>query len=164
MTKQCTKCHLIKDETEFFRCEKAVSGLQSQCKKCKATAVTAYYKAHPEKKHKRTKEVSLRKYYAHAVHQNIARLLRRSFSNNKSKSTFDTLGYSLCDLKAHLESLWQPGMTWENYGLYGWHIDHVVPRAKLPFTSETDENFKRCWALTNLQPLWAKDNLRKGDS
>jgi len=62
----------------------------------------------------------------------------------------------------HLESLFLPGMNWENYGFYGWHIDHIIPVVKFRFETVDDPDFKKCWSLTNLQPLWAKDNYKKG--
>ncbi len=65
------------------------------------------------------------------------------------------------DLIAHLESLFQPSMTWENYGK--WHIDHKRPIASFNFTSYEDPEFKECWALNNLQPMWAKENMSKGN-
>lgn len=70
------------------------------------------------------------------------------------------VGYSLDDLMRRLESLFQPGMTWGNYGR--WHVDHIRPRSSFSYSDTTDPEFKACWALTNLQPLWAIDNLRKG--
>jgi len=66
-------------------------------------------------------------------------------------------------MKNHLESLFGPRMTWDNYGVFGWHIDHVRPKASFNFTSPDDEEFKQCWALENLQPLWWKDNITKSD-
>lgn len=54
------------------------------------------------------------------------------------------------------------GMTWGNYGINGWTIDHKIPISVFNFTSSDHEDFKRCWALSNLQPLWAYDNISKG--
>jgi hypothetical protein len=71
------------------------------------------------------------------------------------------LGYKPEDLIKHLESLFQLGMTWDNYGQ--WHIDHVVPESWFLYISEDDEEFKKCWALSNLQPLWAKQNIDKSN-
>lgn len=69
-------------------------------------------------------------------------------------------GYTVANLMGHLESLFQPGMSWDNFG--EWHIDHIVPKAAFNFEAPEDPEFKQCWALENLQPLWAVDNLRKG--
>jgi hypothetical protein len=73
----------------------------------------------------------------------------------------DLVGYSTEQLKKHLEIKFMPGMTWENYNRYGWHIDHIIPISAFNFFTPDDIDFKRCWALGNLQPLWAKDNLSK---
>lgn len=83
-----------------------------------------------------------------------SRLGRIAFNN--SIRTTDWLGCSIADLKVHLESKFAPGMTWDNYG--DWHIDHIVPLAS---ATDEQETLKLCH-YTNLQPLWAKDNLSKG--
>jgi hypothetical protein len=69
------------------------------------------------------------------------------------------VGYTLEDLMQRIESLFQPGMDWTNYGK--WHLDHIIPRAAFFYTDETDIDFKRCWGLDNLQPLWMIDNCTK---
>jgi hypothetical protein len=79
---------------------------------------------------------------------------------SKYRSTFDLLGYSLEELTNHLESKFVDGMTWDNYG--EWHVDHKKPIASFNFTSVDDHEFKLCWCLDNLQPLWEVDNLSKG--
>lgn len=74
------------------------------------------------------------------------------------------VGYTVDELRKHLESLLQPGMTWENYGgKDGWWIDHIRPVASFSYTTAEDPEFKECWSLANLQPLWAKDNISKSD-
>lgn len=78
----------------------------------------------------------------------------------KYRSTFDLLGYTIEELMIHLEKQFTEGMTWDNYG--EWHVDHKKPMAKFNFTSTEDHEFKLCWALDNLQPLWELDNLSKG--
>ncbi|MBD9542914.1 HNH endonuclease [Ensifer sp. ENS04] len=86
----------------------------------------------------------------------------RSIRSAKGGKRWETLtGYSLDDLMSHLEKKFLPGMTWENYGFYGWHIDHKIPKAAFNYSSPDHIDFKRCWALENLQPLWAEDNIRK---
>lgn len=71
------------------------------------------------------------------------------------------LGCSPAFLRKYLESLFVEGMLWENYGFYGWHIDHILPCASFNF--KLPEEQKKCFHYTNLQPLWAEDNLRKSD-
>lgn len=68
--------------------------------------------------------------------------------------------FTLDQLKAHLEKQFLPGMTWENHGSV-WHIDHKIPVAAFNFQKPEDIDFKRCWALKNLRPLWKKANLSK---
>ena len=75
------------------------------------------------------------------------------------KSWQDFVPYTLEELMAHLERQFLPGMTWGNRG--EWHIDHIVPQSAFSFTSAEDEDFRACWALCNLRPLWAKDNILK---
>jgi len=72
------------------------------------------------------------------------------------------VGYTVAKLMAHLEKLFRPGMCWENYGRGGWHIDHIIPRAAFNYQTPQDIDFKRCWALSNLQPLWERENIAKG--
>jgi hypothetical protein len=79
----------------------------------------------------------------------------------KTGSAVKDLGCTIEFLKSYLESLWQPGMSWDNYGKYGWHIDHIKPLASFDLT-DREELLKACH-YTNLQPLWAVDNLKKSD-
>lgn len=91
-------------------------------------------------------------------------MVRRGLGGHvKSKRTFDALGYSVDDLRSHMESLFTGGMTWDNYGQGGWEIDHIVPQSSFRFTSVDDVGFKQCWALSNLQPLWGVENKRKSN-
>ena len=78
----------------------------------------------------------------------------------KINSTFDLLGYTLEELMIHLEKQFTEGMTWDNYG--EWHVDHKIPMASFNFETTEDMEFKLCWCLDNLQPLWGPDNLSKG--
>lgn len=82
---------------------------------------------------------------------------------SKARRSWESLvGYTAAELMAHLERQFLPGMTWGNYGRGGWHIDHVIPRSAFNYETPEDIDFKRCWALENLQPLWEFDNLSKG--
>lgn len=71
---------------------------------------------------------------------------------------FSRLGYSINELMSSLESKFTDGMNWRNYG--SWHVDHIKPCAL--FNQNDPSQFAECWALTNLQPLWASDNVKKG--
>lgn len=88
--------------------------------------------------------------------------IAQSLKGKKNRrSWIDFVDYTVADLKIHLERQFLPGMTWENRKL--WHVDHVRPIAQFSFTDPEDEDFKACWALTNLRPMWAADNIRKKD-
>lgn len=90
----------------------------------------------------------------------ISHSIRESIKGNKMGRPWELLvGYSIDDLMNHLEKQFIPGMVWENYGK--WHIDHIIPISAFNFNKPEHIDFKRCWALNNLQPLWAKDNLTK---
>lgn len=71
---------------------------------------------------------------------------------------FSRLGYSVDDLVIHLEARFTTGMCWGNYG--AWHVDHIKPCVLFDLTDAAQ--FDECWALRNLQPLWAEDNVKKG--
>lgn len=81
--------------------------------------------------------------------------------NQKSGSAVKDLGCSIDELKQHLESLFQPGMSWENWSYNGWHIDHIIPLAS--FNLRDREQLLKACHYTNLQPLWGIDNLKKRD-
>jgi hypothetical protein len=78
----------------------------------------------------------------------------------KKGSAVRDLGCSIEEFKKYLESLFQPGMSWDNQGLYGWHIDHIIPLSS--FDLQCPEQVKIACNYKNLQPLWAQDNLSKG--
>lgn len=79
----------------------------------------------------------------------------------KQASTYEALGYSLDTLKQHLERQFQRGMSWENYG--EWHVDHIVPLAEFEIDGTDSAGFRAAWALGNLRPLWATENILKRD-
>jgi len=84
-------------------------------------------------------------------------------SNKKGRHWETLVGYTLDQLKKHLEKQFKAGMTWENYGKGGWEIDHKIPQTAFNYEKPEDDDFKKCWALKNLQPLWAKENILKGN-
>jgi hypothetical protein len=88
-------------------------------------------------------------------------LALRNASATKDSTTLAMVGCSIADLMQWLESKFQPGMSWSNYGPKGWHVDHKVPCAKFDLTKP--EQRAACFHYTNLQPLWSADNQRKKD-
>lgn len=94
------------------------------------------------------------------------RLRNRLYSalknGTKNGSAVSDLGCSIEELKTYLESRFQEGMNWDNWSRTGWHIDHIIPLSSFDLTNR-GELLKACH-YTNLQPLWAKDNLSKGSN
>ena len=98
------------------------------------------------------------------LNSNISRSIRSSLKSNKNGNHWeDSVGYTLQDLVNHLKSKFKENMTLENYGKNGWEIDHIIPVSLWEFNSYEGREFKQCWALANLQPLWASENLSKGN-
>lgn len=104
-----------------------------------------------------------------SAQRRVQRKLRNTVSSRISRalkegrfglSLEQLVGYSAQQMRTHLEALFLPGMTWDNHG--EWHIDHIRPLSSFEFTSRECAQFCAAWALDNLQPLWAADNLRKG--
>ena len=84
---------------------------------------------------------------------------RKFITKGQSRSIGKLLGCTLPEFKKHLESQFKRGMTWENYGSK-WHIDHVLPCASFDHTDP--KQVERCWHYTNMRPLDAIENMRKG--
>jgi hypothetical protein len=90
----------------------------------------------------------------------LVRLALKKQGATKGGKTFAHLDYTPRELYEHLEAQFDKNMTWENYGSY-WHLDHIIPQAALPYNSLKHPNFKKAWALDNLQPLEKSENIQK---
>ena len=80
---------------------------------------------------------------------------------HKTDKTLNLLGCSAQFLRTYIENKFLEGMTWDNYGKHGWHIDHIIPCSSFNLTDSTQQQI--CFHYTNLQPLWAIDNLKKSN-
>lgn len=171
--KICTGCEVEKGATlEFFhKLKKGRGGLNARCKTCENDKTNGWRKENPEKVKLSSRNTQIKrkdKINAYCrdryktdmffrARANTANRVREIMKNGEQYSI--TIGCSGEQLKIHLESLFQPGMTWENYG--EWHIDHKYPLSVA--YKEGRESFQKACHYTNLQPLWAKDNRRKGN-
>lgn len=88
-------------------------------------------------------------------------LVSQQAFKNKKYSSFKYLGCTAFKLRQHLESQFKPGMNWKNRGKNGWHIDHIKPISAFDLTKPGE--LEKCFHYTNLQPLWAKENLKKSN-
>jgi len=77
----------------------------------------------------------------------------------KTKSIILFIGCTIEELKSHLEAQFKPDMTWDNYGKNGWEVDHIRPCVSFDLTQEEEQ--KKCFHYTNLQPLWKSENASK---
>lgn len=110
-------------------------------------------------KKRRDKDPSFR------LRQNLSRHIRKSVHQpSQHGSWMRSIGYTGGDLRNHLERQFQKGMSWGNYGTK-WHIDHIVPVHSFRLTDNGGhpdmDQIRACWALSNLRPLWAADNIKK---
>jgi len=99
----------------------------------------------------------------HRLRDLIAGAVLKAVKRNRAiklKSTMQLLGCTIPELRKWLESQFKNGMTWENMGKFGWHIDHKRPCASFDLTDPKQQS--ECFHFSNLQPLWWRDNLSKG--
>lgn len=158
--KKCCKCKHWKSLTDYNYSKSHWDKLRVDCKDClikwrkenreKIQQTNTNY----EKNRKLTDpEFKLVK----TLRSRLGTAVRRQ-NSNKNNTTIELLGCSVSFLKGYLEAKFTEGMTWENHG--EWHIDHIKPCASFNLLDEEEQ--KKCFHYTNLQPLWAADNLSKG--
>jgi len=128
--------------------------------------VAKWNRENPDKKkaHRRKAEAKMISTPQGHLTKNIRRAICHSLrEGSKAKRRWEVLvGYGVEQLKQHLEKQFIPGMTWENYGTI-WEIDHIIPQSVFNFAIPEDMDFKRCWDLKNLRPLWSGVNRAKKD-
>lgn len=165
-TKTCTKCGAVKPSSEFGKRKTAKDGLNYCCRSCwsaryreqlKDPALYESHKVSVGSYIRRRRKEDLNFYLVHKLRCMVRRVLRAA-DGKKTASSQNLLGYSAKELRAHLESQFEPGMTWDDRS--AWHIDHVKPVSA--FIAEGIKDPQIINALSNLKPLWAKDNLAKG--
>jgi hypothetical protein len=125
--------------------------------------VKRYYQNNKDKCNQKKNEYRRKKHHndpLYRMKRNISRQFSLFMKGTKEQSTWKYVDYTLQELKEHLEAQFTEGMTWDNYGRSGWHIDHIKPKCLFDHTDPVQ--VKECWSLNNLQPLWATNNLRKG--
>lgn len=117
----------------------------------------AYYKKHKQAIRERKQCPKYR--LVDSLRQRVRRVIKQEF--DPSAETLKLIGCSQDELLKWVEDHFEEGMTWENYGLHGWHLDHVVPVAKYMDNIEDPEVQRECFKKENLKPMWATENRKK---
>jgi hypothetical protein len=158
--KKCCKCKVWKPLTEYNYSKSHWDNLRVDCKKC----LVDWRKGNREqiqatntKYEKNRKLIDPNFKLLKTLRSRLGSAIKRQ-NSNKNNTTIELLGCSVSFLKGFLEAKFKEGMTWENHG--EWHIDHIKPCASFNLLDEEEQ--KKCFHYTNLQPLWASENLNKG--
>ena len=190
-TKFCTSCKIEKPVSKFYpyyltRCKvctiKQVAKWQaknkSSCAKYGQRYGEIWRTRHPEynKEWRRRHLKKMQAYYRHyyktkratsvnwVLSNGVGRRLRLMLNSGKGGRHWEEiLGYTVQELRSHLEKQFTPGMSWELFLQGKIHIDHRVPIAFFEYQKPEDWEFQYCWSLDNLQPMWALDNRKKSD-
>jgi len=190
--KRCSICQEYLDLSSFSKCKRNGHGFSYCCKSCASISFKEWslkYKdalilkrktnriiltaKNIEWQKKNPGKVSASKRRTHVksyatprgklnlcVKVSICRTIQKGSKRNRHWE--DLVGYTVEKLKKHLEKQFTPQMFWDNHGTY-WHIDHKIPISAFNYATPEDADFKRCWALKNLQPLEARKNIQKSD-
>ena len=191
LSKKCSNCEVSKESSQFCKKPTSKNGLASICRECdnirgkkyrilnkdkESIRSSKYYKNNREtilaRRNNRSQDQKdlinqqERTRVATDIQFKLTKILRSRIrtaikKNTKTGSAIRDLGCSATQLKEHLESKFQPGMNWDNHSFEGWHIDHIIPLSSFDLTDR--EEFLRACHYTNLQPLWAKDNMKKSN-
>ena len=182
----CKDCTKEKNSNYYKRNKKKISKAtknwyENNLEKCRGYKRKYYYKnsekmietskqwnkENPEKHCKHVIKSNKKRYnndplyrLACSVRKGVARVTD-AVKQQKELRSLEYLGCSLDEFKKHIESLWLEGMTWDNHGHDGWHIDHIVP---LDYFVKNEDDPWEANHYKNLQPLWAEENFRKGIS
>jgi hypothetical protein len=187
--KVCNICKIEKVLTEFTPSKQKKYGRESTCKACMAIRgrkhrlenkeaclerERTYREGHREKlrtygaswwdKNAEKIKENRRNRYKHnasfRLRRNFLRYVRAKIRLGAAWISWDELfDFTLEQLMAQLESMFKPGMSWENYGV--WQVDHIRPISSFDIKAVNDSSFKECWSLSNLQPLWSTENQTK---
>ena len=153
----CKSCKIEKIAEDF-------APTRRECKSCRNLYFKTHYSKNSENKIKQVVSYGrkrLKTDSSYRLKQNLKRRLNLAINGlDKASSTMNLIGCSIEQLKNHLESQFKPDMSWDNYGFYGWHIDHKIPCASFDLTDPVQQAI--CFNYKNLQPLWATENISKG--
>jgi len=158
--KNCCTCKSWQPLIEYNHSKTHWDNLRNDCKKC----LTEWRKVNRKILNKKHNEYEKNRKLTDVEFKLIKTLRSRLLcainrqNSSKNNTTIELLGCSVSFLKVYLSEKFKKGMTWENHG--EWHIDHIKPCSLFNLLNEDEQ--KKCFHYTNLQPLWASENLSKG--
>jgi hypothetical protein len=165
-TPMCKACYIVARRDYYARNKAKVLAINKKSNHKYAPERTAsvveWQAANKDKVlgYKRKNNNEQRKKASRKLSDAISRHVNHSLHGLKGYRHWEKLtGYTTEQLREHLEGQFYDGMSWDNYG--SWHVDHKIPVSVFNFTTAEDIDFKRCWDLKNLRPMWAHDNLVK---
>ncbi len=158
--KKCCKCKVWQPLTEYNYSNKHWDNLRNDCKQClvewrKENRTSIQSSNTKYEKNRKLVDVEFK--LLKTLRSRLGNAINRQ-NSHKNNTTIKLLGCSVSFLKGYLEAKFKEGMTWENHG--EWHIDHIKPCSSFNLLDEEEQ--QKCFHYTNLQPLWAADNLSKG--
>lgn len=178
LANHCKGCSKILDAAKYIKRRGAVSKRNKEYYRENKTRILQrngeYFEIHKEeinlyksnwqKENREKRRLRLNERYKTEPNFRIAvtlrtRILKAIENNQKAGSTLELLGCSVDFFKVHLEFLFSHGMSWQNHGTV-WHIDHIKPCAS--FDLSNDDEQRKCFHYSNMQPLFIADNLKKG--
>jgi len=184
IAKKCTKCGENKPLSDFIKDSRNVrmGGLGAICKVCSYKGIRQWWIANPElcaeysrkwrrvnperaKKLGRIQKAKRNSSIKGRISNSTSAVMTYALKNKGGKGRIhweEITGYDIKKLMQHLKRHFLPGMTWENYGVV-WEVDHIIPITAFNFSSRDDLDFKGCWALSNLRPLWKTENRKKSN-
>lgn len=170
----CSRCKQWKPLDSYAKNRSDVHGIQGRCRAClseldaaratpevrakKAAAARAWRRANKKRKMAENIQFKLSERLRSRLYCALRRQLNGAKNRGRGGSAVRDLGCDLEFLMSHLEDKFQPGMSWDNYG--DWHIDHIKPLVSFDLTDS--EQCRSACNFSNLQPLWATDNIKKG--
>lgn len=167
--KECTKQYFAEYQKQYHRNNREKLAEQGKKYRQKNRVKRAEYRKQYYQDNREKFAEYRRKYFKYRrkndpifrLTENLRARVRRVLKGKtKSAATMELIGCDIEFLKQHLQSQFTDGMTWENQGQ--WHVDHIRPCAS--FDLSKPEQQRECFHYSNLQPLWAEDNKRKGAS
>ena len=168
----CSYCKAVLPRAEVKIQKNDPRKLAGECKRCRARNARATRKRNPETYRRLRREQNARvmadptKRLVKSVRDRTNKaLVYAKTRKQQGTSSMKYIGCTRDELRQYIEMQFKPGMNWDNYGRQrgrrrAWHIDHIIPIASFDLSKEQERH--KAFHYTNLQPLWAADNMKKG--